>query len=313
LTPDTELPSVLIERGRTVLFDELPARCIALDGYVQGPAIDAEHERFSFDHHAGCIRHATLSTCEMALDAVRVGLAPGGFTLCVNDLDPDTVLAVWLLLRPNAAADDSVAAAIRAAGRLDALGPAVGGPGLVPALRWALDPVAGDAAAGLRSLADDEYRRVLVRCVERLDRWFAVGAPHAHPALPAPNPGSPPQIEVLHESPAWTLARSPAGLGGFRCLYEKGVRAAVVCRPLRDGSAEYTVGKASEFVSDFPVPRILAALARAESSANPAQSPAHNWGGGSTIGGSPRNPDGSASRLDWRVVAEVVEGVLRVQ
>ena len=35
---------VLIERGRTIPFDSLPPRSVALDGYVLGPHIDPEHD-----------------------------------------------------------------------------------------------------------------------------------------------------------------------------------------------------------------------------------------------------------------------------
>lgn len=52
---------------------------------------------------------------------------------------------------------------------------------------------------------------------------------------------------------------------------------------------------------------MLEALRRAELERNPAQDPRCNWGGGSTVGGSPRNPDGSGSRLLPQEVAAVVE------
>lgn len=80
-------------------------------------------------------------------------------------------------------------------------------------------------------------------------------------------------------------------------------------RTLSDGTSEYTVGKASEFVDGFDVPALLASLGESELRANPRQDPACNWGGGSTIGGSPRNADGSASRLSSDEVIRVVERV----
>ena len=85
---------VLIERGRTIPFDSLPPRSVALDGYVLGPHIDPEHERYSFDHHGNCVRHATRLTAEQVHDALVLGLDPAGFTVHVNDVDLDTVLTI---------------------------------------------------------------------------------------------------------------------------------------------------------------------------------------------------------------------------
>lgn len=302
----------IIERGRTLPFAELPPHTIALDGYVQGPAIDTAQRRFSFDHHAGCIRHVTLSTCEMTLDALRVGLDPTDLTICINDLDADTVLAAWLLTRPEAAAHEAVATAVRSAGRWDALGPAVGGAGLVAALAWALEPMSqADAAGKLRAAENWQvtWGEVLRDCLARLDRWFAAGAPAAAAEFAAP-PRPAVELMPLHDGGHWQLVLSRHGIGAFAALYQQGVRAAIVAKPLGDGSTEYTVGKASEFVSGFDVPAILSALREAELLVNPGQPSAHNWGGGSTIGGSPRNADGSASRLAPPEVASVVAKVL---
>lgn len=294
---------ILIDKGATIPFAALPNRHAALDGYVQGPAIDATRRRFSFDHHAGCVRHATLSTCEMVLDALRVGLDPVDLTICINDLDSDTVLAAWLLLRPPASSVRSVVRSIRAAGRRDALGPAVG-EGLTPALRWALEPMRCRAAE-LRGLELETWREILVHCFDRLDAWHVAGGPRRSAEMRPPREQRV-KAKVLYEGANWRMVEGP-GAVAFTPLYLAGVRAAIVVRSLADGSWEYTVGKASEFVSGFDVTTVLAALAAEELLANPSQPEDRNWGGGSTIGGSPRNADGGASRLSPTQVAEIVE------
>lgn len=304
--------SLALRRGATLAFEELPPRSIALDGYVQGPRVDPDTQRYSFDHHAGCVRHATLSACEMVLDALRVGLDPTGHTVWLNDLDADSVLAGWLLTCPDGAADERVAAAVRAVGRLDALGPADPGPGLSLALRWALSPL--DRRTGetpLRTRSTTQQLDALEECFSRLDKWLEAGAPPAMPTATTASDCSPAKYELVHQGAGWVLATADAGLGAFRALYASGVHAAVVARPLPDGTTEFSVGKASEFVAGFDVPRILSALRAAERRINPSQRDATSWGGGSTIGGSPRNPDGSASRLSPEEVAGVVEAVLR--
>jgi hypothetical protein len=55
------------------------------------------------------------------------------------------------------------------------------------------------------------------------------------------------------------------------------------------------IGKASEFVA-FDVRRFLERCNELEP----------GWGGGSTIGGAPRNPDGTRSRLDIDVIARIL-------
>ena len=74
---------------------------ILLDGAgTFGPVLDNEKKIYNLDHHWGCERLFTLSTCEQALLLVHsgLGLADGDWTLYANDPDLDTVLALWCLL-----------------------------------------------------------------------------------------------------------------------------------------------------------------------------------------------------------------------
>jgi len=92
----------------------------------------------------------------------------------------------------------------------------------------------------------------------------------------------------------------------FDLLYKDGHNAAVAYRGLPDGSFEYTIGKKSDLVR-FPLGphskpgTILHALAAIEP----------GWGGGSTIGGAPRNPDGSRSKLTPTEVFELIAKLLQ--
>jgi len=93
----------------------------------------------------------------------------------------------------------------------------------------------------------------------------------------------------------------------FGKLYEDGFLRAVVYAQLPDGSVTYTIGKKSDMVSGFPVgpetkpQTLLYALNQKEA----------GWGGGTTIGGAPRNQDGSRSRLSPDKVFEIINDVLR--
>jgi len=102
----TEAPTVAVrlERGRSV--SESAARkaesgTIFLDGAAQGPPfLDPQRSVYNLDHHEGCVRPFTLSTCEQAMVLVRriADLRRRDWTVWANDADLDTVLAIWVLL-----------------------------------------------------------------------------------------------------------------------------------------------------------------------------------------------------------------------
>jgi membrane protease YdiL (CAAX protease family) len=74
---------------------------IYLDGVAQSePFMDLEKQIYNFDHHEGCLRAFTLSTCEQVLVVILKGLDLRGrnWAVFANEPDLDTVLAVWLLL-----------------------------------------------------------------------------------------------------------------------------------------------------------------------------------------------------------------------
>ena len=102
----SESPSlaVRIERGLSIpsaAVRKAPPGSIYLDGAAQGgPFVDAERGILNLDHHEGCLRSFTLSTCEQAMVLTRKGLDLKGreWTIYANDPDLDTVLAIWVLL-----------------------------------------------------------------------------------------------------------------------------------------------------------------------------------------------------------------------
>jgi len=289
--------NIVIERGRTVPFDDLPPRGVALDGYVLGPRIEAETERYSFDHHGDCVRHATRSTAEQVHDALVLGLQPKHLTVYLNDIDLDTALAVWLLRHAERAREPLVNRLVHGAGLLDAHSGAFPLAGDLPTIvEWLSEPETTARAsgayfqldtAGLRALLDEVGRRVSV---------YADGASQAY----TENFSIDNRYEVLHRGTGWVLVNS-LGTRAHARLFADGNERVVIHTTLRDGTHGYTVAKRSEFIKCFPVPRILAAL--------DAREP--GWGGGSTVGGAPRNADGSRSRLAPAEVFEVVEGVVR--
>jgi hypothetical protein len=95
---------VRVRRGFTVTATEArsyPPGSIFLDGAAKGePFLDTERSVYNLDHHEGCVRPFTLSTCEQAMVLIRRGLdlRKRDWTIYANDADLDTLLAIWVLL-----------------------------------------------------------------------------------------------------------------------------------------------------------------------------------------------------------------------
>ncbi|MEA3280727.1 MAG: hypothetical protein U9Q38_09050, partial [Thermodesulfobacteriota bacterium] len=100
-----EAPNILvrIELGLTIsssVARKSPAGTIYLDGAAQSePFMDNEKQIYNFDHHEGCLRPFTLSTCEQILVMIFKGLdlRDRSWNVFANDPDLDTIFAIWLL------------------------------------------------------------------------------------------------------------------------------------------------------------------------------------------------------------------------
>jgi len=308
MNADDRLPFDLeIRPGHVWSFHELPPRSIALDGAVQGPQLDPATRRYSFDHHAGCVRLVTSATCRQVWDALLLGLNPTGYRVLLNDLDGDTVLSVFLLaswtsLRSPATRED-LYPLVQAVADGDAHGPAY--PLLRPDLACYFHTV---VLQGLRSAREmgfpDGERQALLDALQALHRFLAGGLQTAltPPSFPAEQ-----KLKIIHDgrfvmavSEGTTLA--DAGLA--RRLYDAGHQRIVLGAPLQVGRYRYTLAKRSDFVDAFPIDRLLRVLNQEEerTTGSPLGLKAR-WGGASTIGGSPR-PEGS--RLTPEQVRQVV-------
>ena len=272
---------------------------IALDGYCQGPAVDVANEKLSFDHHDNCIRLFTRATCQQVMDALLLGLDPAGYTIYINDVDGDTSLAVWLLKNPSRVTEELVRQLVETVGAVDAHGPAY--PTMEPKLADAffqgvMKPVSDLQRA--KKYGEADLEALLAVCVENIDALIAGTLAWT------PRPEKDRTFEVTHTGNGWVMAGSEDFI--FDLLYASGHTKAIAYQILGDGSIAYTVGKKSELVMGFPVGphsqsgTILNALNEHEK----------GWGGGSTIGGAPRNADGSRSRLTPDEVFAIVEAII---
>lgn len=298
---------IVIKRGVTIPFAALPDNSLALDGYVQGPAIDVDTKRYSFDHHAGCLRLVTKATCAQVLDALILGLDPRQMTVYLNDIDADTVLAVWLLRHPNAVTHPRVRNLVEDVGNVDAHGPAYfpfvrDGDLCQRFFKGAMEPESRSRREG--SYATTDLFHLLQDCLQRTDKLI-----FRNKRFPICKERRSAHYEITHRGRGWVMSHSSERV--FGALYRDGYSRVVSYHPLEviqpDGRCEkswaYTIAKQSDLVTGFEIPTILARLAEIEP----------GWGGGSSIGGAPRRANGSRSFLEPDRVFEIIEDLLAVQ
>jgi hypothetical protein len=245
--------------GVTVPFSDLPAYSLALDGYVQGPSIDVEAHKYSFDHHAGCLRLVTKATCAQVLDALILGLDPHPMTVYLNDIDADTVLAVWLLEHPEAVTDPRVRNLVEDVGNVDAHGPSY-----FPFVRdlelcqrffkGAMEPEARARREG--HYATINLGCLLTECLERIDKLI-----FRNKRFPVLRERKCPSYEITHKGNGWIMTRSNERVFGM--LYRDGYSRVVAYHPMEvrlpsgelEHSWAYTIAKQSDLVSGFNIRR----------------------------------------------------------
>ncbi len=290
---------LVVSKGRVIPFEALPPRSIALDGYVQGPFIDEENRRYSFDHHAGCVRFATRSTIEQVRNALKLGLHPKEFTVFANDVDLDTAGSVFLLRHPEFVDHPTVQELVHGAGYMDSFVGAYPLSGSWEYLDWIIEPAMVAREAGFyHEMGDREYVTMIEIIESRILQWIQ---------------GKASEEEIrdafarLHGEPrhhttstfGWEMYES-SRIYDTGMLLSRGHRR-VVRFHKTDDRHHYTIARASDFVERFPVPLLLDEL----SGEDPEKR--GSWGGGSTVGGSPR-PYGSLLAPDD--VARIVDRVL---
>jgi len=293
--------------GTTLGLHDLPKRGVALDGCIQGPHSTAL-DQWSLDHHDGCMRMITAATCEQ----VRTVLCLGGHSwfndrdVYVNDLDGDTLLSLWLIIYATRGGSNNheVRSLVRAVGAVDAHGPAgsllLGDIENRTATRFyqqAIRPVT--QLHGRVREAFDQWPALLEQCLLGIDRLFDHSYDVGEEVRPEP---------VIAKVFGSIVNGHKVLMGtcdgfGFARAYQEGYDAAVLFTPAADGSTTYTVAKRSDLVN-VPVgpasdpQSVLGRLAALEP----------GWGGGSSIGGSPRLPEGVSSRLSpeqvWNVFSK---------
>ncbi|HVI41604.1 MAG TPA: hypothetical protein VM577_13205 [Anaerovoracaceae bacterium] len=285
---------VVIQRGKKVELESLPDYSIALDGFVPGPKVDTEHHRISFDHHDNCLRYCTTSACMQAWTAVLLGLDPAPYTIYANDVDSDVCIAVWCLRNPDRCEDPLVKKLVDAVGLGDMHGGAFPFPnnGMLKTVEWVSAPETDSKRNNDYSkLSDAGLYSILEAVLHRVDLY--VDGEASIEVAKQPRHG---EYKVLRNEHDWVLTESQDP-HAFGAIYQAGFDRIVLTRPQSDGSLAVTIAKRSDFVGGFPIPKMYDALNSIEP----------GWGGGSTVGGAPRNPDGSRSKMSLEKIIEVID------
>ncbi len=295
--PTDNSVKIIMERGKIWNIDELPEKSIAIDGSVMGPVIDNLNKKYSFDHHGNCIRHVSSATCVQVLDAILLDFNPDGYTIYINDVDGDTVLAAAILLKPELAKNNYVQDIVRTIGIIDSHG----------ASYPLQEKAETDYKIFMNNVVDKVFQlkkekkygeadleELLSHCINKFEQMVE-GKFKDYQEQQEISP----VYELIPETNSDWIMIKTSTYNIFNQLYTKGYKKIIVWDKMPDGSYSYSIAKKSEFI-DFPVKDILSKLNEIEP----------GWGGGSTIGGSPRNLNGSRSNLEPQKIIEIVNQVL---
>lgn len=292
------MDNVVVSRGKIVALESLPPYSIALDGYVQGPQVDAENHRYSFDHHDKCLRYCTTSACMQARTAVELGLEDiERYTIFANDVDLDVCAAVWCLKNPDRCKEPLVKKLINAIGEGDMHGGAFGYNGMTKVVEWICAPETDSKRNDdYHKISDEGLKSILEAVMYRINQYVEGDAAIEVSKQPKHDES----YKILRNQNDWVLVESHDP-HAYSAIYQAGFNRIVLTRPQQDGSLAVSIAKRSDFVGGFPIRQMYCELNKLEP----------GWGGGSTIGGAPRNPDGSRSKLSLDTIIEVIDRAVK--
>lgn len=276
---------------------------IALDGFVpEAPHFDPVRRCVNFNHHEGVARLETRATCAQAWLAVRQGLYSSlchngqpEATLYVNDCDEDVCLSTFVLMYGHTLEVPERILLNRLVGATDLLDSTAGAfvfaeEHILPTIAWIYRPYREFRLSGQLAERDPSaFLRVIREVHDRI--WAYFRGEDEEAAVDT-------SFEILGSYPTWLHVREIGEQAKFGIFAQ--TDAFVTSSPYGTGWM-HILGRRSEFIP-FPVPDLLACLSDAEKRLGGGL-----WGGGTTIGGSPRQ---EGSRLSPEAVAQIIQKVL---
>jgi len=220
-----------------------------------------------------------------------LGLDPSNYIIYLNHVDVDSCLATWCLKNPERCSEPLARKLIESVNLSDSHGGALLLNGNSKLVEWIAAPEVDSMRNGdYAKLSDEGLRNILDSILSRIDLYVngeaSIEIVKQHPHC---------EYKVLSNENEWVMVES-LDPHVFSALYHAGFDRIVLVHPQQDGSIAYSIARRSDFIDNFDVLEIFFQLNKLEP----------GWGGGSTIGGAPRNPDGSRSRLTPDQVKEVV-------
>jgi hypothetical protein len=286
---------------------EYPGNSIALDGFVKmGPKFARKGPHANFNHHEGVSRLETRATCAQVLLSLRQGLLDCFQHHCrtlriyVNDCDQDVCLSVFILRNSSIAihaVNPYLNQLVTMEDVLDTTAGAYACPADLPSLTqlmWVFEPYTTfRSSGGLDRKDPSEYESIISSVDHRIMRFITGSAQSIILDL---------AYNVLYSTSQWKMVEetgSHARIG----MYADGVKAFVSVAKADNDTYHYVFGRVSHYI-DFPIDKMFAALNNAEGI---AEKDCDRWGGGNTVGGSPRL---KGSKLKPEEVIRIVDAIL---
>jgi hypothetical protein len=304
----------LIVRPREVIrwddFLKFPGYAIALDGFVYGPTrFSQKGPHLNLNHHEEVDRLSTRSTCAQVMVVAKMGLCRrfkknGEFfaQVYINDPDQDTAMAIWLLRNHERIigfrSEPLINRLVFANDMLDATAgsyPFDPESKVYGDMAWIFKPYTEARLSGhLKNMTAGEMEAVIDAIGKRIDD-YTMGKGEKRQLDK--------RYEQLIQSDEWTLVRE-IGSDARTKMFLDGIYSFVSLRVGEDGINIYSIGSLSPF-EDFPLDIFYPALNEAEGILPEEMD---RWGGGNTIGGSPRD---GGSKLSPEEVARIINESLK--
>lgn len=265
-----------------------PRNSIAFDGIVAGPSFEnLEKNIFNFNHHDGVNRYATFSSCFQAIMAIRFKIyncmrdEKGQITvhLFTNDCDQDCGLTYFALKNPHlveAAMNPLINKLAYCENMMDMSGGLYPFPQdleMLEIMAWIFEHYNIAVLNGDVDKKDpDVYRRILEDTEGRIHQYMNGNAKRI-----SLDTG----YTVCGGGKGWKMVEK-YGTHARAAFFVNGIESYVMVRPRHDGKWTYTIGKYSPYIPTFNLIEMYDLLNKLE------DNPDDKWGGGDTIGGSPR-------------------------
>ena len=164
--------------------------------------------------------------------------------------------------------------------------------GMKKIVEWICSPETDSKKHGdYEKLSNEGLRSIMESILHRIDSYV-----NGESSIEVAKQNVHSEFKILRNENGWTLIEShdPHSLGA---IWQSGFEKIALIRPQTDGSTCVTLAKKSDFIEAFPLKKLYNAFNKLEP----------GWGGGSTIGGSPRNGDGSRSKLTIEQIVEIID------